>query len=261
MAGMRVAWSCLLALLPLAGCALKPAAESAPPVAETGSGSPRADGCPPHHLIYLHGRIVQESGRHAVSPEFGRYRFDDIVEALGRRGAVVHAEVRAPGTELQAAADAAVAEVRKLKASGVASRNIGVVGASQGAIIALLAADRLADPQLRVVAMGACNDWVRDSLAPRPVGRVLDIHERSDTIAGGCAEVFAASPGVTASRSLELDTGLSHGFLYAPLPEWVEPALDWTAPASCGTAGRYQWSRESLSAGYGSTRLNPNLPE
>lgn len=227
---MRAAWSCLL-LLPLAGCALAPAAGNA--AADSVAASPRADACPPHHLIYLHGRIVQESGRHAVSPEFGPYRFDDIVEALGRRGAVVHAGLRAPGTELQAAADAAAAEVRALKAAGVASQDIAVVGASQGAIIALLAADRLADPELRVVALAACNGWVRDELAPRPSGYLFDIHERSDSIAGSCAEVFAASPGVTASRALELETGLGHGFLYAPLPEWVEPALDWTTPAQC----------------------------
>lgn len=230
---MRIAGWCLPALMALAGCAMEADAGAVPPARASDAGRHQADACPPRHLIYLHGRIVQESGRHAVSPEFGRYRFDDIVEALGQRGAVVHADLRAPGTQLQAAADAVVAEVRALKATGVVSENIGVVGASQGAIIALIAADRLADPQLRVVAMGACNDWVRDELAPRPSGYLLDIHERSDSIAGGCAEVFAASPGITASRSLELDNGLGHGFLYTPLPEWVEPALDWTAPAQC----------------------------
>ncbi len=28
-------------------------------------------------------------------------------------------------------------------------------------------------------------------------------------------------------REVAVDTGLAHGFLYQPLPEWVNPVLEW----------------------------------
>jgi hypothetical protein len=33
--------------------------------------------------------------------------------------------------------------------------------------------------------------------------------------------------GLPAVREIVLRTGLGHGFLYRPLPEWMTPALAW----------------------------------
>ncbi len=37
-------------------------------------------------LFYLHGRIVELRGAEAVSPDFGRYEYRKILEALASRG-------------------------------------------------------------------------------------------------------------------------------------------------------------------------------
>lgn len=178
------------------------------------------------HIVYLHGRIVQEEGTQAVSPEYGAYAFDAIVDALAARGATVHAPVRRKGSELQASVDAVVALVRGLRAEGVAAQRITVVGASQGAVIAMLASGTLRDRELGFVLLGACSDEVADALPAPLYGRVFSVYEEGDPYGASCTTI-ARSDGVSAFAEKRLTTGLSHGFLYRPLPAWVEPSLDW----------------------------------
>jgi hypothetical protein len=59
-------------------------------------------------------------------------------------------------------------------------------------------------------------------------GRVLSIYESSDDVGGTCAPLFAQSPALAQHAELRLETGLRHGFLYRPLPEWVKPAIAWS---------------------------------
>jgi len=62
----------------------------------------------------------------------------------------------------------------------------------------------------------------------RPAGRFLAFIEKSDELSQPCpawrdgSEPGKAPLGV---REIVLDTGLHHGFLYRPLPEWVEPVV------------------------------------
>jgi len=45
-------------------------------------------------------------------------------------------------------------------------------------------------------------------------------------------------------RELLLDTGLRHGFFDRPLPEWVEPVVDWAKARSSGPETRFEgWKR------------------
>ena len=181
------------------------------------------------HIVYLHGRIVQQQGKAAVSPEFGPYRFDDIVDELGRDGAQVHAPLRTGEPSIEDSAAHVETLVRGLLESGVPASSIVFVGASQGSIIAMLVSGTLANPQLRFVLMGGCNDWVRDELRPDLFGHILSIYEEGDPYGASCESVVAGKPGVTSFEELRLHTGLSHGFLYRPLPEWIDPTLRWTA--------------------------------
>jgi len=45
------------------------------------------------YLFHLHGRIVQEQGREAVSPKYGRYEYDAILARLAEAGLVILSEV------------------------------------------------------------------------------------------------------------------------------------------------------------------------
>src|SRR5512139_636338 len=40
------------------------------------------------YLFYLHGKIIEDQGLPAVSPEFGEYRFEEILQALQNYGFV-----------------------------------------------------------------------------------------------------------------------------------------------------------------------------
>jgi hypothetical protein len=177
------------------------------------------------YAIYLHGRIVEEQGRKAVSPEFGPYQYDDIVAALARPGTIVIGELRAKGAEPKAAASHVVDGVRRLIAAGIPARNITVVGASKGSQIAKLASASLENSEVGWVLMAGCGGSAADELPLH--GQVLSIFEASDELGGTCAPLFANSPELAGHDEVKLETGLGHGFLYQPLPEWLRPASAW----------------------------------
>jgi hypothetical protein len=59
----------------------------------------------------------------------------------------------------------------------------------------------------------------------RPAGRVLAFREKSDTLSEPCAPWSGDFGAALRARELVLHTGQQHGFLYRPLPEWLEPTL------------------------------------
>jgi hypothetical protein len=184
------------------------------------------------HLIYLHGRILQEEqSRRPRSPQFGYYELDQILEAFRKEGFVVTGEVRPKSATVSDSANRVVEEVRKLIASGVPSDHITVVGASMGAGIALLASARLRNPELRFCILGDClSENARRIFSEEgktPAGRLLSIREASDEITEPCVPWKKdGQPGLVV-REIVLHTGLRHGFLYRPLPGWVNPAVEW----------------------------------
>jgi len=197
-----------------------------------------ADEGGPRHLIYLHGRIVQEQQdprpRH---PAWGYYELEKILETFRQRGFVVTGEIRPKERSLSASADVVVEQLRRLRSEGVPPERVVVVGGSMGAAIGLLASVRLQDPELRLAVLGACMSQTVPLLVSDhgagPKGHILSFRDTSDETSEPCP---AWSPPAAGSAGLEvrevvLSTGLHHGFLYRPLPEWVEPVVEWaTAP-------------------------------
>lgn len=184
------------------------------------------------YLFYLHGQIVEDQGRGAVSPEYGPYRYDEILDAFARDGLAVVSEVRAKDTEPLDYAERVAGEVRRLLAAGVPPARITVVGASKGSVITMLASTALSkegEERVGYVVMGNCNDWVRENHRIDLHGDVLSIYEASDDIGQSCAPLFAASPRLGRRAEVRLETGLRHGYLFRPLPEWLRPALAWAA--------------------------------
>ncbi|MFN0152284.1 MAG: hypothetical protein ACKVU1_16390, partial [bacterium] len=210
------------------------------------------------HLIYLHGRIVQEQqSARPHHPEFGYYELDEILTAFRERGFVVSGEIRPKSATVSSAADSVVARVRRLVASGVATDRITVVGGSMGASIALLASARLQNPDVRFCTLGAClSENVRALIADEgaaPSGRVLAIRESSDELVGPCAPWHAdadSAPEIDA-REVVLNTGLSHGFLYRPLLVWVDRVAEWATAdrAPSGPQTEPGTAAEALKAG------------
>jgi pimeloyl-ACP methyl ester carboxylesterase len=191
------------------------------------------------HLIYMHGRIVQEEqSARPRHPRFGYYELEMILDAFPKRGFVVTGEIRPKAATVSEAADHVVEQVRRLPDSGLPAENVTLVGASMGGGIALVASARLQNPELRVCVLGAClSENVAAISADEgrsPSGRLLSIRESSDDLVGPCPawdESRPPAPSLSAlsAREIVLSTGLSHGFLYQPLPEWVEPVARWAS--------------------------------
>jgi pimeloyl-ACP methyl ester carboxylesterase len=194
---------------------------------------------PTNHLIYLHGRIVQEQqSARPEHPRFGVYELEEILDAFRARGFVVSGEIRPRAASVSDSAERVVEQVQGLLGSGVSADRITVVGASMGAGIALVASARLQNPGLRFSLLGVClSEGVRGLLAEegkQPSGHLLVIREASDDLVGPCPPWRTApgSPAPSVVREIVIETGLGHGFLYRPLPEWVDPVVAWAEAAA-----------------------------
>lgn len=120
-------------------------------------------------------------------------------------------------------------QVDSLIKLGVAANNTTVIGASKGAIIAMIISSILKNGQVNFVFMAGCNkDLLEGFSSMKFYGNILSIYEKSDSIGRSCMD-FRKRPAqqIPHYKEIELHTGLRHGFLYRPLPVWVQPAIKW----------------------------------
>jgi glyoxylase-like metal-dependent hydrolase (beta-lactamase superfamily II) len=177
------------------------------------------------YVIYAHGRILEQQGRRATSPDFGRYEYDAILAALAERGFEVISEVRTPQNSETFGARLA-AQVRRLREAGVPAERITLVGASRGGLLVQAAAAEVQHPGLTLVVLAGCGpDSV--ALAPRLRGRMLSVYDSADRFTAACRATFDAARDLTASREIVVHKGLDHGLLYRPYADWLDPASAW----------------------------------
>lgn len=185
------------------------------------------------YLFYLHGKILEDQGLPAISPEYGEYQYEEILSVLESYGFQVISEQRprnADGWEYAARASRQVAE---LLAAGVPPGSITVVGASKGASIATGVSYLVDNSEVNYVLLGSCHsslieEWRKEGVTLS--GNVLAIYDiADDEYSGSCEELFARSEGKGLSRhdELVLHVGTGHGILYEPLPEWILPTVRW----------------------------------
>lgn len=179
------------------------------------------------YVIYLHGRIIEEQGPHAVDERFGSYEYQQILDSLAASGAEVISEQRPRGTDFRAFGSRVADQVRRLLAAGVPAERIAVVGFSKGGAIAMVASALLADPRVTFVFLAPCGDWVngRDDVDVR--GRILSIYEASDELGTSCEPLFAQASEPGEHREIRIDTGAGHGAFFRPRPEWLDPLFEW----------------------------------
>ena len=177
------------------------------------------------YLFYLHGRIVELQGRKAVSPEFGPYEYDAILQALAEPGFEVISEIRPASTGLEYAKKVAAA-VRRLLLAKVPADHVTVAGFSKGGGLTLATAAELGEPRVNFVVMAICAGDTATELAGRVKGRMLSIYDASDKLAGSCARVLPQGTAGT-SHEIVLHVGRGHGTFFTPRKEWLDPLRDW----------------------------------
>ena len=223
-----------------------------PPVLSTSSTSPTSTSQPvlpifdlsdyvfPHsigvgnnYLFYLHGKIIEDQGIPAVSPEYGEYEYQEILERFSDFGFVVISEQRPKNTNSVEYAGRIVEQVATLLDAGVPAKNITIVGASKGAGIVIYTSYFLENEEINFVIMAICHPDEVEYLKQHQIflyGNILSIYDSADhRYAGSCQELFAFSEGKGISRYEEivLSIGTGHGILYQPLEEWIRPIVQW----------------------------------
>ncbi len=184
------------------------------------------------YLFYLHGRIIETEGRRPEHPRFGVYEYDQILNTFADSGFVVISEARPPDTRVIPYARKITAQVDSLLQAGVPPTHITVVGASKGAVIAGFVSAFVQQPEVRYVLLSICSEtmierWLKNG-GPFS-GKVLYINELSDPLGQHCYPVRQriSGPQLQIFKEIQIHTGLHHGFLYRPLPEWVTPTIRW----------------------------------
>ena len=180
------------------------------------------------YIFYLHGRIIEDQGIGAVSEQYGRYEYLEIIEAFKANGFRVISEARERDTDANLYADKVVTEIQNLIDKDVNPKNITVVGASKGSVIAMLVSTKLQNSAINFVLIANCNEWVRENFEINLCGRVLSIFEASDELAGSCVPIFNDSNCQPVVHEIRLNTGRGHGIVFKLLPEWMNPAMDWS---------------------------------
>ena len=176
------------------------------------------------YFFYLHGKIVEDQGVGAVAPGYGAYEYEHILQAFRKEQFTVMSEVRAKNTDPETYARKVVRQIDSLLKTGVKPNKITVLGASKGSVIAQYVSSILKNKDVNFVFMAGCSG---DGGGVNFCGNILSIYEKSDGV-GSCNDLKnKSSNSIPHYKEIELNTGLRHGFLYKPLPEWVAPSVQW----------------------------------
>jgi hypothetical protein len=179
------------------------------------------------HIFYIHGRIIEQQGKNAISEKFGKYEFDSIISAIEVENSIVHYEIRKKNVEPRNYANKVSKQIDSLIKSGIKPIDITVIGASKGAIIASNISD-INESQINYVFLAGNNEYQENNNEWKFHGQVLCIYDLSDGIAGKNYSHWKNKENFTTKfEQLEIETNLGHGFLYKPLRVWTEPAKTW----------------------------------
>jgi hypothetical protein len=179
------------------------------------------------YIFYLHGKIIEIQGKNAVSEEFGNYEFDNIVNALKMENSEIFAEVRHKNVDYLEYANKVSNQIDSLINLGINPKNITIIGASKGAIIASNISNMNSNP-VNYVFLAGNNDYQEEHNNWEFHGQILCFYDSSDTIAGKNYNYWMNKPNYTTTfQQIKIDKNLGHGFLYKPYKEWIEPTKKW----------------------------------
>jgi len=182
------------------------------------------------YIFSLHGKIVEDQGKKAFDSVhgYGAYDYEGIITSFSKENFVVITEYRKPNTDVKEYARKVTGQIDSLLLKGVKPGNITVIGASKGALIGIYVSSYLKNPGVNFVFMSSCTDYLLDDPTINFCGNILSIYEKSDLGCQSCEKLkLKSSLSIPHYKEIALHTGLKHGYIYKPLPEWVKPALKW----------------------------------
>jgi hypothetical protein len=184
------------------------------------------------YLFYLHGKIIEDQGIPAISPDFGEYEYQAILEKLSSYGFVVISQQRSKNTDPIEYAKRVSDQIAVLLNAGVPANHITIAGASKGAWITVYISHFLGNDELIYVIMAICHPDILAGFKQEHIflhGNVLSIYDSVDEYAGSCQELFSLSEGkgISDYDEIVLHIGTGHGILYKPLDEWITPLVQW----------------------------------
>ncbi len=180
-----------------------------------------------NHVFFLHNKVLEDMSDSAYNSDYGAYEYSSIINALKGRGYTVYAERRPYGTDADHYSWLVAKKVDSLLKLGVAAESITVVGTGKGALITMLTSAHVRDKNVRYVVLSGCNELVAQYFHIDMHGTFLSVHEKTDYVWVSCEEIKEASKGVYRFKEVELNTGLSNGYLYKPLDEWLSLVYQW----------------------------------
>lgn len=182
------------------------------------------------YIFFLHNKFLEGNSLTEKHPKYGVAEYKPILFKLKDKNTVVISEKRADHTDPEIYARKIVAQIDSLKTKGVPSKNISIVGTSQGGYIAQYVSYYAKNPDLKFIIIGA--SFKDDSLNEDPdfklYGKILSITEKSDDghVAFSTQKRFQNSQ-IKAFKEIEVSTGMNHGFLFKALDVWLVPTKEW----------------------------------
>ena len=166
-------------------------------------------------VFYSHGYIVEGDNPTKVK------------QALADNHYTLVAVHRKKNTDPFEYAKAQSATIRNMIKNGVPANNITLIGFSRGAFITGLMSNHLADFGVNTVLLAGCGRLISSKHDDIKVyGHVLSVYEKTDK-SNTCKKLKDKSGQVQSFKEVAINTGLSHGAFYRPLPQWVLPVKTW----------------------------------
>jgi len=183
----------------------------------------------PRILFFLHNRFLEEHALDDIHPDYGRVAYAEIIRTFEAAGLTVISELRSGNVNARNYAAGICRQIDSLLAAGIPPGHITVAGTSKGGYIAQYVSTLAAHPELNFVFIASHRD---EDLGQLPdiqyCGNILTIYERSDPLGVSArARIAASRCDIRHAAEIELHTGLGHGFLFRPLPEWTVPTIRW----------------------------------
>jgi hypothetical protein len=178
------------------------------------------------YVFYSHGKIVEGKHTNPISPRWGEYDFPEVKYALSSNNYNLIAYHRVQNTNPKTFALKLSNDVKKLITLGVKPQNITLLGFSRGGEITILASRQIQNPDINIILLASCANFMKNNESFQVYGNVYSIYETSDVV-GSCQFLIKQSSGVNSFSEISISTGKEHGAFFIPIIDWVKPVKGW----------------------------------